>query len=53
MIFLIDISGSSSKTQSRGSILRSQSPPEESDPEKEGGTCSAGWVAVGDKTSIE
>lgn len=33
----MEISGSSSKTQSRGSILCSQSFTEESDSEKEGG----------------
>lgn len=44
--FLIEISGSSRQTQSRRSILRSQSFTEESDPEKEGGRRGAGWVGV-------
>lgn len=51
MIFLIEIPGSSSKTQSRRSVLCSQSFTEESHPEKEGGTKCARWIGVRDRHS--
>lgn len=50
--FLIEISGSSSKTQSRRSVLCSQSFTEESDPEKEGGMRCVWLVGFEDRFSL-